>query len=212
MTSPIERTFEGFSLSHAAILDGTTGAEEADFYGVRTASLAPDTGSFDNTGDDSVLSSWFWFNFATVTVESGFISWDVMELLSGTPTRTVAQTGDETPIALPEGNRYEMPLWDIDSANQAARPMVIRMPSKDADGNVRTMDIVLYKVIFSPISFTGPAYKDGLTASWTGRAVLSNRDETGALLTPGNPTATPAVPANPNGIKRAVGRLINRPV
>jgi hypothetical protein len=57
------------------------------------------------------------------------------------------------------------------------------------------MDIVLYKVSFSPLSFTGPAYKDGAVFTYTGRAVLSNRNEAGALLA-----------------KKSIGRLISRPV
>lgn len=88
MTAPVtdaaRRTVEGFSVTHAAILDGTTAATETDIYGVRTASIAPDLGNFDNTGDDGVLSSWNWFNFATLTVESGFIGLDLMAKLSGT--------------------------------------------------------------------------------------------------------------------------------
>lgn len=83
-TSTARRTVEGFSVSHAAILDGTTAATETDIYGVRTASIAPDVGSFDNTGDDGVLSTWNWFNFATLTVESGYIGFDLLAKLSGT--------------------------------------------------------------------------------------------------------------------------------
>lgn len=90
MTAPVQtataarRTVEGFSVTHAAILDGTTAANETDIYGVRTASIAPDLGNFDNTGDDGVLSSWNWFNFATLTVASGFIGLDLLAKLSGT--------------------------------------------------------------------------------------------------------------------------------
>jgi hypothetical protein len=78
------RTVEGFSVTHAAILDGKTSATETDIYGVRTASIAPDLGNFDNTGDDGVLSTWNWFNFATLTVESGFIGFDLAAQMSGT--------------------------------------------------------------------------------------------------------------------------------
>jgi hypothetical protein len=83
-TATARRTVEGFSVTHAAILDGSTAATETDIYGVRTASIAPDLGNADNTGDDGVLSTWNWFNFATLTVESGFIGLDLMAKLSGT--------------------------------------------------------------------------------------------------------------------------------
>lgn len=182
---------EGFSLSHAAILDGSTSANAivgneafGDIYGVSNASISPDTGNFDNTGDDAVLSTWYWFNFATITVEAGYIPFDVVALLSGS-TQTSSGTGLTA--------RYELPLWEEDSLNQPPRPMIIRMPAKDDDGNTRLLDICLYKVQFSPISFNGPTYKTGLRANYTGRALMSSKNETGGALA-----------------KRAVGRLISR--
>ena len=48
-------SFEGFSLSHAAILSGTTGAEAATVYGVNNGTISTDQGNFENTGDDVVL-------------------------------------------------------------------------------------------------------------------------------------------------------------
>lgn len=181
------RTVEGFSLSHAAILDGSTGAEEVngDIYGIREGSLEPDTDSFDNQGDDAILSSWFWFNFATVTVTAGFIPFDLLALLSG---GTVVSSG-----AAPN-DYYNIPLWNEDSLNQPTRPMLIRVPSKDSAGAVRTLDIVLYKVQFEPFSFDGPSYKDGMALSYSGKALLSNDDEKGDPLS-----------------ERAIGRLISRP-
>jgi hypothetical protein len=70
--------FEAFSVSHAAILNGTTGAEEADIYGVREGSVSVDSDSYDNTGDDAVLSNWFWFNYAEVTISSGYVPFNVI--------------------------------------------------------------------------------------------------------------------------------------
>ena len=179
--------FEGFSISHAAILDGTTGAEEVDgdIYGVRTGSLAANTGNFDNTGDDAVLSSWFWIDNATLTVESGYVPFRTIALLSGD---TVTSSGDAP------NDTYELPLWSEDSVNQPPRPVLIRVPSKDSDGAIRVMEFILYKVQFAPFSFTGPAYKAGLLLSYSGRATLSNKDEKGNTLA-----------------KRAIGRLVNRP-
>ncbi len=184
MTSKI---VEGFSISHAAILDGTTGAEavDGDIYGVRTGTIAADTGNYDNTGDDAVLSSWYWLNFATVTIQAGYVPFSTIALLAGA---TVTSSGT-TP-----NDYYSLPLWDVDSINQPPRPMLIRVPAKDKDGLIRTLDFVLYRVQFGPFSFDGPNYKSGLLLNYAGRAVVSDKDETGATVS-----------------KKAIGRLINRP-
>jgi hypothetical protein len=182
MPSP---TVEGFSLSHAAILNGTTGAELADIYGIREGTLEVDTDNYDNTGDDSVLSSWQWFNFATVTVQSGFIPFDLLALLSGA---TITSSGTAP------NDSYSIPLWSEKSLNTVTRPMLIRVPSKDTTGAKRFLDFVLYKVQFAPISFDGPSYKNGLLASWSGKATMSSVDEKGTVLT-----------------DRAIGRLVSTP-
>ena len=59
---------------------------------------------------------------------------------------------------------------------------------------LRNLDFVLYRVNFGPISFDGPSYKSGLLLNYTGRAVMSDKDETGAPLA-----------------RKSIGRLINRP-
>lgn len=187
------KSVEGFSLSRAKILNGTTMAEDvttvADdefrLYGVSNASITPDTGNFDNTGDDAVLSSWFWFNFATVTVESGYVPFTTVSTLTGS---TITSSGSAP------NDYYSLPLWEEESLNAPARPMLIRLPGKDPDSNTRTLDFVLYKVQFSPISFNGPTYKSGLRVSYTGRALMSGKDEAGNSLA-----------------KRAIGRLLQRP-
>lgn len=171
--------FEGFSVSHAAILDGSTGAETADIYGVREGSVSVDSDSYDNTGDDAVLSNWFWFNYAELTVSSGYIPFTVISLLTGDP---VTSSGDV----------WSIPIWSETSLNQPSRPVLIRVPSRDSAGAVRVMDIVLFKVQFMPISFDGPTYKDGMVLNYTGRAVISSVDETGQSLT-----------------KKSIGRLLN---
>jgi hypothetical protein len=173
--------FEAFSVSHAAILNGSTGAEAADIYGVREGSVSVDSDSYDNTGDDAVLSNWFWFNYAEVTISSGYIPFQVVSLLTGAP---ITSTGDN----------WSMPLWTQSSLNQPSRPVLIRVPSKDSAGAVRTMDIVLFRVQFMPISFDGPTYKDGLVLNYSGRAVVSPVDETGTNLP-----------------EKAIGRLLNKP-
>lgn len=171
MAAPI---IEGFSLSHVGILDGETGAEVADMYGVREATIEVDTDSFDNTGDDAVLSSWQWFNFATISVTSGYLPMELAALLAGTTVTTSGVAPDE---------EYSMPLWGQNSLNTPTRPVLVRIPSKDSAGAVRTLDVILFKVQFAPLSLEGPSYKDGLVTSYSGKAVMSKVDELGAALT-----------------------------
>lgn len=182
------KTVEGFSLSHAAILDGTTGAEatNGDIYGVNEASIDPDTDSYQNEGDDVVMSEWGWFNFAEVNVQAGYISFELIALLTG---RSVASSGSGA------SDLYQIDLWHQDSFNVAPKPMLIRIPAKDSAGTVRTVDFVLYKVQFSPITFDGPAYKDGLKVNYNGRALMSTTDEAGATHSDG---------------KKRVGRVVSR--
>lgn len=182
------RIFEGFSLSHAAILDGVTGAENATLYGCRNGTIATDSGNFENTGDDIVLSEWFWINFANVTVEEGFIPFDTVALITGT---TVSSSG-----AAPN-DYYSVPLWTLASMNTITRPMAVRCPAKDSAGSLYTLDFVLYKVQFMPFNFTGPSYKNGLTFSVNGRALMSTNDEVGTTL--------------PISYPRSIGRLIAAP-
>ncbi len=146
-------TYEGFSLSHAAILDGTIGAESATLYGVRNGTISTDSGNFENTGDDVVLSEWFWLNFANITVEEGFIPFATIALITGT---SVSSSGTAP------NDYYSLPLWTLNSMNQVTRPMAVRVPAKDSNGVVSTLDFVLYKVQFQPFNFTGPSYKNGL--------------------------------------------------
>ncbi len=180
-------TVEGFSISHAAILDATTGLDalNGDIYGVSSGGVALSTDSYDNTGDDATLSTWYWFNFADITVQAGYIPFDLLALISGA---TIVSSG-----TAPADYRA-VPLWDEDMQNTAPLPMLIRVPSKDSNGVVRDLDFILYKVNFQPFSFEGPAYKDGLKLNYTGRAVRSNLNERGQTL-----------------VKPAIGRLISRP-
>lgn len=181
------RTVEGFSISHASILNGSTGAEEAwgDIYGIREGSIEVDSDAYDNTGDDSVLSTWFWFNYATVTITAGYVPFELIQQLTGV---TMSSSGTDP------NDYFYLPAWNEKSLNQPTRPMLVRVPSKDSAGKVRALDIVLYKVQFQPFSFDGPAYKDGLVINYSGRALISSTDEKGTALT-----------------DRAIGRLISRP-
>jgi hypothetical protein len=180
-------TVEGFSISHAAILDGTTLADavDGDIYGVQNGALTPNTSSFENTGDDNVLSTWYWLTNATVNITAGYIPFKLLALLSG---ETITSSGTSP------NDYYSIPMWTETSSNQPARPMLLRVPSKDKLGAVRSLDIVLYKVQFQPFGLTGPTYKNGLTLDYTGTALISSVDETGSTLA-----------------KKTVGRLISRP-
>jgi len=187
-------TAEGFSLSHAAILNGATGVEEqfGDIYGIRSGSLELDQDSYDNTGDDTILSTWYWANKVNVSIQSGYIPFATISLLTGSKITSsgagVAQT-------------FSLPLWEERQMNTAPRPMLIRVPSKDADGAPRLLDFILFKVQFQPMSFDGPSYKEGLLVNYSGSALFSTVDEKGVALTDsqtGNPT-------------RAIGRLLSKP-
>lgn len=103
MTAPTQ-TVEGFSLSHAQILDGTETFEEAldrtdlegwDIYGVNEASLDPDTDSYVNEGDDVELSVWNWLKGANLTVQAGYISFPLLENLTG---ETVTESGGTSEV------------------------------------------------------------------------------------------------------------------
>lgn len=172
MSTPI---VEGFSISHAAILDGSTDQDHqfGDIYGVSEGSLEADTDSYDNTGDDAVLSTWSWFNYATVSIQAGYLSFETISLITGA-TLTSSGSGPT--------DSYSLPLWTESALNQPTRPMKIRVPAKDHAGAVRNLDFILYKVQFDPISFEGPTYKDGLKINYSGRAMMSLTDEKGNTL------------------------------
>ena len=188
-------TVEGFSLSHAAILNGTTGVEEAfgDIYGIRSGSLELDQDSYDNTGDDTILSTWNWANKVNVTIQAGYVPFDTIALISGGKVKS-SGTGERM--------SYEMNLWEENTMNTAPRPMLIRVPSRDHKGTVRTLDFILYKVQFQPFSFDGPSYKEGLLLNYNGSALLSAFDEKGQ----------PVLDSNTGQPTRAYGRLVSRAV
>lgn len=185
-------TVEGFSLSHAAILDGATGLDHefGDIYGIRSGSLELDSDSYDNTGDDTILSTWYWANKVTVTIQGGYIPFNTLGLISGS---TVTSTGTGA------AQTFELPLWEEESMTTAPRPMRLRIPSKDSDGNVRRLDFILYKVQFQPFSFDGPSYKEGLLLNYTGSALFSSTDEKG----------NPVLDSRTGEPTKAIGRLVS---
>lgn len=188
-------TVEGFSLSHAAILNGATGLEEefGDIFGIRSGSLELDQDSYDNTGDDAILSTWYWANKVNVTVQSGYIPFKTLSLLSGSVITSSGAGAAET---------FSLPLWEENSMNTTPRPMLIRVPSKDKDGVIRVLDFILYKVQFQPFSFDGPAYKEGLLLNYNGSALFSSKDEKGQ----------PVLDSRSGLPTKAIGRLLSRPL
>lgn len=182
----VTKIIEAFSVTHAAILDGDTGAEEVngDIYGVENASIAPDLGSYDNVGDDVVKSTWKWFNKATISIQAGYVPFDLLNLIFG-PTTSSSGSGASL--------RHEQPLWEKQGQNVTTKPLLIRCEAKDSNKNTRWFEFIFYSCQFAPISFTGPAYKDGLKINYTAEALMSSTNEAGETLT-----------------YEAVGRLISR--
>lgn len=188
-------TVEGFSISHAAILDGATGLEEefGDIYGIRSGSLELDSDSYDNTGDDTILSTWYWANKVNVTIQGGYIPFKTLGLISGSVVASSGTGANET---------FSLPLWEENSMNTKPRPMIVRVPSKDSDGVVRLLDFILFKVQFQPFSFDGPSYKEGLLLNYNGSALFSDKDEKGQ----------PVLDSRTGLPTKAVGRLLSRPL
>ena len=187
---------EAFSLSHAQVLDGATAflaaalatgpvPEAEDVYGVNESSLSPNTDEFEKEGDDVVMSTWSWLNYADVEVQAGYLSFPLIANLTGQSISSSGAGVDQV---------FGLDLWHEDSFNVAPKPMIVRMPSKDENGVVRNLTIGLYKVQFAPITFDGPSYKDGLKVNYNGRALFSANDELGVPHADG---------------KKRVGRLLS---
>ena len=159
-----------FSLSHAAILDGTTAAELADLFGVNEGSLELETDTYERTGDDKILSTNRWITKGTLSLKSNYIPMDLMAKIYGTPV--VSGAGGLT-----------MQLWTEKSMNIAPRPVVVEAPGETEDGVPTKMKFVLYKVKFGQITFDQfLSYKEGLAISLEGDALLSEKDELGATF------------------------------
>lgn len=194
MATPFSPVTEAFSVSHAQILTAgqtfldalaTAALDKEDIYGVNEASVEPDMDSYDNEGDDTLLSTWNWLNKADVTVQAGYLSFPLISELTGQPISSSGAEGSKV---------FGLDLWHEDSMNVAPRPMLIKMPSRDKSGARADFVIGLYKVSFKPIQFDGPAYKDGLKVNYDGTALFSDVDEKGTKF--------------PDG-KRRVGRLLS---
>jgi hypothetical protein len=187
-------TVEAFSVSHAQILASnlsfldalaTAALAKEDIYGVNEASLEPDMDSYDNEGDDVILSTWDWLNKADLTVQAGYVSFPLIAELTGQTISSGTIGGKVI---------HGLDLWHEDSMSPAPKPVIIKMPSKDKAGNRADFVIGLYKVSFKPIQFDGPAYKDGLKINYDGTALFSDTDELGNVFSDG---------------KKRVGRLLS---
>ena len=162
-----------FSLSHAAILDGSTAAELADLFGVNEGSLELESDSYERTGDDKILSTTRWITKGTLSLKSNYVPLDLMAVLYGTPVVSGA-----------EG--LTMQLWSEKAMNIAPRPVVVQAPGETDAGVPITMKFVLYKVKFGQITFDQfLSYKEGLAISLEGDALLSDKDELGQAFTDG---------------------------
>lgn len=169
---------EGFSISHVSILNpqqlGTT-ADEIDLYGVRQASIQANIETEEEYSNSVAIGSWSSVGTLDVSVESGYISLELMSRMMGIvhpPTAGMA----------PETVKQILPLYPKGSQRLGFVSMLFRMPARDAYGNRMDMDFLLYRVKVSTMEFGGFSYKDGLSVSYTAKAFLSDRDETLAIL------------------------------
>lgn len=186
MTAPTMNV-EGFSLSHAQILDGTETFSDAlartdatdqgwDIYGVREASLDVDDDDWSNEGDDDVLSRWQWINYAELEVVTGYFGFKTYERIT---KRTTVTSGSGVNIT------YRADLWHEDDNNLPPFPMLLKMPSKDAKGATRALVVGLYRFQPGPISFEGPEYKEGFSVSYNGTGLKTLYDEAGVAFSDG---------------------------
>ena len=165
-----------FSLSHAAILDGTTAAELSDIYGVNDGSLELETDVYERTGDDVILSTNRWITKGTLSLKSNYLSLGMVSKLWGIPK--VADTSDPTLEVIMQQ------LWTEKGMNIAPRPVLIRTGGEDSDGTPLEIDIILYKVKFGYYNFDQFfSYKEGLSISFDGDVLLSDKDELGKPFT-----------------------------
>lgn len=180
-----------FSLSHAQLLDGqtdfltaalawATAPADLDLYGVRNGSITPNTSDYSNEGDDVVLQYMSWFNDADVTVEQGYASMLTLARITG---QTLSSTlSGSSPAAR---RIYGIDLWREDSMSVGTFPMLLRCPAYDEDENPGVGVFGLYKVKPGPLTFAGPQYKQGTSVSFTGKALLSRKDEKGNVFADG---------------------------
>jgi hypothetical protein len=176
----LTRRVEAFSLSHAQILDGATSftaaalatavGEDLDIFGVNDSSITPNADSYDNEGDDSVMSTWNWVTSADLAIKAGYLSFKLIEKLTGQAVGSSTIAGKQV---------WFQDLWHEDSMNVATRPGLLRMPMRDENGAIGSLILGLYRLEPKPVTFDGPKYRDGLKVNYDARANQSLVDEMG---------------------------------
>lgn len=203
---------EAFSITHAQVLDGVTPFltaalatgpvdEELDIYGVSEASLSPDADSYDNEGDDTVLSTWDWLNKAEVEIQSGYLSFPLIANMSGrsvddiTPTPAVNEVQTITMTAT--GGTFTITIGGQTTS---------ALPYNETNANVLAALLALSTVDTGDIAVSGPAGTYVLTygADYAGQdvpmAVLGVGSLTGGTATIAETTKGAAAGASAFGL------------
>lgn len=180
MAENLNQVIEGFGLTQVLVLDGSTSFETATaansyvLHGGRSASVTLNTASVDNTGEDTIMSTWNSVDNATITIESGYLSLPAYSFIYG---ETINSTG-----ASPN-EMYDFDPWTEDSINAVGRPVLLVMRSKNLSKTIYpSLKLGLYSVEFQPIKFTGPQYRNVLAVNMEGKAGMSTIDELGATM------------------------------
>lgn len=198
---PPSNTFEAFSITHAQVLDGSTSyvaalaqmiADDAyDIYGVNSGSITADTGNYDNTGDNAILSRWNWLNNATVAVQAGYISMPVMATITGRPLTTVTITA-ASEVQSMSSNGASAGNFTLTFNGQTTAPIVYNA----AAAVVQTALQALSTIGAGGVTVGGgPANTTALTFTFAG--TLAN-------------TAQPLITATLTGLTGATGGVITR--
>lgn len=187
---------ESLSVSQAAILD-STGTQQGTLYAVQSGQVSVDVTAVPNKADDEDAGTWYYIKTAQVSIQGGFIPFSVLSWLTGSTVLSSAGSPDDY---------YAMPLWQRATTNKRPVSLALRCPAKDANGDVYTLDIVLYKVYLRGIEFGQVTYKQGVTISYQGNAVYSAVDESGKPLTDLTIGSIRATPGN------ITSQLIGKPV
>lgn len=163
---------ETFSVSRAVVLDGAIDQDHllGDVFGVRSATLDLDSTVFENLVDGVVVSTWSIFKKATLRVTAGFLPLRILSAINGS---SVVETKDTT----------SAPLWEQRQQFTPTVSMLVTVPSRDQDGEIRPLHFVLYQVQFEPISMTGLSYKAGGQVEYVATAMMSSVTETGDPVT-----------------------------
>lgn len=165
--------FEGFSLDRAAMLDGSTGAEDGQLYGAQSITLTPDVTASEMIADDDQIGLWFSLNKAVLQVTAGFLPFSVLAAMQGVSVSSFGSSPDDY---------YGLPMITQYGLNRKSVPVAFRMASRNDYGATRSLVVVLYAVQIGQIEFTGMQYKNGLVVSYTGTVTYSSTDEAGNAL------------------------------